>query len=97
MLNFVNIIEDNHKNLLDINGDGKRNNRIITDDVSNQFAKAIKLLLEWAQQEFQTRKFFLMMESRTRKTSKGKRISKNTISESFIGISDDVAWGNTYH
>ena len=32
------------------------NNQITVEEVSNQFAKAIKLLLEWAQQEFQSRK-----------------------------------------
>jgi excisionase family DNA binding protein len=30
-------------------------NQITTDEVANQFARAIKLLLEWAKQEFQSR------------------------------------------
>jgi excisionase family DNA binding protein len=36
------------------NGVKPTTNQITTDDVANQFARALKLLLEWAKQEFQS-------------------------------------------
>ena len=33
------------------NGDYRMNNRVTSEEVANQFAKAIQLLLEWARQE----------------------------------------------